>query len=189
MGLEKKETLSLLMTIILIAIIVGLIYTNAIKSSDVSSAVSYTLVAGVVSVLVWGFRSRIKSTNENLPQRSGSETLVSKKRENQTEDNPTKLRHKTMRLRVDHYDELKLALKREERITGKINADGFFNIYFLTESSYRSFRNDLPFKHIDGGEEVSHFQVDFVASRKGIYYIVIENADKKNIVAEMELYI
>jgi len=83
---------------------------------------------------------------------------------------------------------LRLNLKKSDLITGKISSDGFFNVYFLTESSFRSFRNENNFQRLEGSEDVSHFEPNFEAPRKGTYYLALENADKKNIVVEVELF-
>lgn len=73
------------MAIIIIVVIVGLLYTSAITSTDVSSAVSYTLVAGIVGVLMWGFKSRIIHKIENngvkRTQIDKHESVESKKKE------------------------------------------------------------------------------------------------------------
>lgn len=112
--------------------------------------------------------------------------LLNQRKRNQVENQPRIIHRKTIKLRVDEYDDIKLSLKKGNKITGKVSSDGFFDIYFLTESSFRSFKNDNNFQY-DGSEVVSHFEPQFEATRKGIFYVVLQNADKKNIVVEMDL--
>lgn len=183
----KKEYLSIIITIILIGSIVGLLSTNVIPFSDVSSAIAYVLVAGIIGVLIWGFKSKITSkikTNEKefrIHDKKGSI-------QSNDERKPKNIAHKTIKVHLEEYEEIKLNLKKNEVIKGQLSSDGFFNIYFLTESSFRSFKNNNNFQSLDGSKEVSHFVVNFDVPRRGTYFVVFENADKKNIVVNMELY-
>lgn len=177
----------MVVAIVLVILISTLLITNVISFSDVSYAVAYVLVAGIIGVLVWGFKSKIiykiKIENKENSHQQRQESI--KLRE---EKKPETISKKTIKIRLEEYDELKLYRKKGEIIRGKISSDGFFNIYFLTESSYRSFKNESDFQSLDGSEDVSHFEVNFEIPRKAIYHVVLENADKKNIVVTIDLY-
>lgn len=183
----KKELSSVVVAIVLVILISALLITNVIRLSDVSSAVAYVLVAGIIGVLVWGFKSKInykiKIENKENSHQQRQESIKL-----QEEKKPKTISKKTIKIRLEESDELKLNLKRGEIIRGEISSDGFFNIYFLTESSFRSFKNDYSFQSLDGAEDVSHFEVNFEIPRKGIYHVVFQNADKKNIVVTINLY-
>ena len=183
----NKELLSIVIAIGLVSLIIGLLSTNAIRFSDVSSAIAYVFVAGIIGILVWGFKSKINSKikieNKENPHQQRQESIKL-----QEEKKPETISRKTIKIHRDEYDELKLYRKRGEIIRGEISSDGFFNIYFLTESSYRSFKNESDFQSLDGSEDVSHFEVNFEIPRKAIYHVVLENADKKNIVVTIDLY-
>ena len=154
-----------------------------IRFSDVSSAVAYVLVAGIIGVLLWGFKHKItKITQERKTKLNNEQTSLKKEK-------PKTISRKTIKIRLEEYNEIKVNLKRGEIITGKLSSDGFFNIYFLTESSYHSFKNDNNFKMLDGEEDVKHYTPSFEVSRKGIYYIIFDNADRKNIVVDVDLYV
>jgi len=153
-----------------------------VRFSDVSSAVAYVLVAGIIGVLLWGFKHKITSITQERKMKLNNEQMSSKK-----EDKPKIISRKTIKIRLDEYDEIKVNLKRGEIITGKISSDGFVSIYFLTESSYRSFKNNYNFNMLDGEDDVTNYEPSFEVSRKGTYYIVFENSDKKNIVVTIDL--
>ena len=177
----------MVVAIILVILISALLITNVIRFSDVSSAIAYVMVAGIIGVLIWGFKSKIyskiKTENKENSHQQRQESIKL-----QEEKKPETISRKTIKIRRDEYDELKLYRKRGEIIKGEISSDGFFNIYFLTESSYRSFKNENSFQFLDGAEDVSHFEVNFEIPRKAIYHVVFENADKKNIVDTIDLY-
>ena len=183
----KKEFLSIGITVVLVILIIGLLSTNVIRFSDVSSAVAYGIVVGIIGVLVWGFKAKIYykiKTEEDGDRFQHSKESIKLKEEKK----PKTITHKTIKIRLDNFHELKLSLKKGQVIRGEVSSDGFFNIYFLTESSFRSFKNDYSFQYLDGDDEVSNFTSDFEIPHKGIYYVVFQNADRKNIVITVDLY-
>ncbi|QLH08924.1 hypothetical protein [Candidatus Nitrosotenuis sp. DW1] len=184
---STRRKISVIIAIVCIATIVVFLVADIIRFTDVSSAIAAILVAGFIGSLVWGFK----------PQKFDEKLITSEKQEfstnnivrsNKVEKQPSKIQHKSVKLRVDEWDEKKLNLKRGAKITGKISSNGFFNVYFLTKSSYQSFKNDYNFNYLEGADEVSHFEPNFVISRSDDYYFVIQNEDKKNIVVNVELY-
>ena len=184
----SKRKISIIIAIVCTIVIVVFLLTNIIRFTDLSSSIAAILVAGMIGSLVWGFK----------PKKFNEKSITSEKQEhgiNNTNKSSTKIEkqslkilHKSVKLRVDGWNEEKLNLKRGIKITGKISSEGFFNVYFLTESSYRSFKNENNFHYLDGADEVSYFEVNFEVPRRDDYYFVIQNEDKKNIVANVELY-
>lgn len=182
-----KRTISVIVAIICGVTIAIFLLTNIIRFTDVSSAIAYILVAGIVGVLIWGFKPRISDKiDHNETKEKPREKEV--KTKDEVEDRPKKIQRKTIKVRVEEYDELRLNLRKGDLITGKISSDGFFNVYFLTESSFKSFKNDYNFHDLGGSENVSHFEPEFEAPRKDTFYVVLQNADKKNIVVNVELF-
>ncbi len=184
----KKEPLSIVITIILIGSITALVATNVIRFSDISSAVAYVLVAGIIGVLVWGFKGKI---NPKLRiEKDEDETQYEEESvESDDEKEEEKIARKTIKLRLEEFEEIKLYLRRDEKLRGEISSDGFFDFFIMTESSFKSFKKDNTFHYLDGGEAVSHFEVDCEIPRRGIYFIVIENTDDKNIVVNVNLLV
>jgi len=124
----KKESLSVIITIILISSITVLLSTNLIRFSDISSAVAYVLVAGIIGVLVWGFKEKIDSQIKS----SKNGEIVKHKKESKSDDekNQEKIVRKTVKLHLEEYEEIKLNLRRDDQIKGEISSDGFFNFLF-----------------------------------------------------------
>ena len=183
----KKELSSVVVAIILVILISALLITNVIRLSDISYAVAYVIIAGIIGVLLWGFKAKINyqiKNEENANRFQHTEESAKLK----VEKNSKTISQKTIKIRLDNYHELKLSLKKGQVIRGKVSSDGCFNIYFLTESSFRSFKNDYSFQDLDGDDEVSNFTFDFEVPSKGIYHIVFQNADRKNIVVTVNLY-
>jgi len=182
----NKQVLSVIIAIGL-AIFIGILAsTNIIRFSDVSSAIAYGLVVAIIGVLVWGFKSKIYDKfkiehKENFHE--DKQKLITSTEEKK----PKTICRKTIKIHVDEHDDLKLNLKRGQIIRGEISSDGFFNIYFLTPSSFRSFKKEYGFQYL-GDEEVLHYESNFEVPSKGIYHIVFQNADKKNIVVSVNLY-
>lgn len=188
--IPQREYISIVIAIICIGVIIAFVATNVISFSDISSAIAYVLIGGIIAILGWGFKPRIigAPVNKELDRKTHFDNESKKKTKELARVEPKKIQHKTVKLRIDEYEDQKLNLKRGTKITGKISSDGFFNTYFITESSYRSFKNELGFQHLEGAENVSYFEPNFEVQRNGNYYFVIEHADKKNIVVNVELY-
>jgi len=182
-----KRKISVIIAIVCVIAIVIFLVTDIITSTDVSSSIAAILVAGIIGSLVWGFKPQ-KFDERSSTEKQEFRTNNTDKSNTKIEKQPSKIQHKSVKLRVDEWDERKLNLKRGTKITGKISSEGFFNVYFLTESSYRSFKNEYNFNYLEGAEEVSHFEPNFEVSRRGDYYFVIQNKYKKNIVVNVELY-
>ena len=177
----------MVVAIVLVILISALLITNVIRLSDVSSAIAYVMVAGIIGVLVWGFKSKINSKIK-IANKENSHQQKQESIKLQEEKKPETISRKTIKIRLEEYDELKLHCKKGAIIRGEISSEGFFNIYFLTESSYRSFKNEYSFQPLVEAEDVSHFEVNFEIPRKAIYHIVFQNADRKNIVVTVNLY-
>jgi len=190
MALEKQEYVGVIISVCIVITILILLFTNMIKFSDVSAAIASILVAGISGVLVWGFRSRItgKTTESIRKEKMSNQEIMEKTRKYESTDNKERIKS-TLKIRVDDYKVYEFNLKRGERITGKILSDGIFNVYFLTKSSFRSFENGNGFSSIDAIEEAHFFEPNFEAPRRDLFFIVIENEDKTNIIVDIELYV
>lgn len=59
--MDHKEVLAILVASLLAVVLLGGIYESLWMLNSVVSLIPYFLVAGIVGVLVWGFRSRVES--------------------------------------------------------------------------------------------------------------------------------
>lgn len=189
MHLKTQESKSIGIALILAVLILISLFAHMIKSSDVSTAVAGVLVAGIGSVLVWGFRSRISKASVNAEKDVPSPQIIVKESiKNEIVENVDKIKN-TIKIRTKDYKVYEFNLKKGQKISGKISSDGTFNMYFLTKSSFRSFKNDMGFNPLDGIDDAHYFEPNFRISRKDTIYTVIENSDKTNIVVSVELYV
>lgn len=191
MNLKNQEYASIGIIVALVIAIFVSLFTNVIKSSDVSTAIAAVLVSGIGGALVWGFRSRIISNSVSSIRKeklSDSIMMDANSRKQEKAHDKEKIKS-TLKIRTKDYKVYEFNLKKGEKITGMISSDGIFNVYFLTRSSFRSFKNDFGFSSIDAIEEAHSFEPIFIAPRKDIFFTVIENADKNNIVVDVELYV
>ncbi len=99
---------------------------------------------------------------------------------------PKPLLREQCKVRVGEWVYYKLDLQQDEALTVVLSSDGFFDAYFFTESSFRTFDKGADASELDGTEEVRRYEVDFVAPRTARYYLVIQNHDKKNIVVDVK---
>lgn len=189
MNLKIREYQSIMIIVILSVLILIALFANLVKSSDVSSAIAVALVTGIGGALVWGFRSRITGkSGDHIKKEKLSDNIDIDSRNQEKMKNKEKVKSK-LKITVDDYKFYEFNLRKSERITGMVSSDGIFNMYFLTKSSLRSFQNGGGFSSIDAIEDAHYFEPNFVAPRKDIFFTVIENADKKNIIVDIELYV
>ena len=87
------------------------------------------------------------------------------------------------------YLSLDMDLDAGKEMIGEVSADGIVNVYVLTEENLTS---------IDAGEEfwseaveegVEEATVRFTASEKGTWFLVVENADDKDVTATVSVRI
>ena len=69
MGLSIRESGSIGIAIILVIAVVDLLDTTTIviAAEDVTYAIAAILIAGVIGVLVWGFKPRMTRSDDSTP--------------------------------------------------------------------------------------------------------------------------
>lgn len=91
------------------------------------------------------------------------------------------------RIRPSEFVHYKLDLEADEILEVTLTSDGFFDAYFFTESSFKTFDHGGEARELEGTEEVRHYETRFGGSRRGRYYLVIQNHDKATIVADVQI--
>jgi membrane protein implicated in regulation of membrane protease activity len=127
-----------------------------------------------------------KQKTENIRKAPLSTPTISEKKERPVRLGGHLLREKT-KIRIGEYAHYKIKLGPSETIEGHLSSDGFFDAYFFTESSFRTFDRGGEARELEGTEDVSHYEPRFEASREGTFFLVIQNHDKKNIVVDVQL--
>jgi len=70
-----------------------------------------------------------------------------------------------------HYD---LRIGADEKITGEISSDNYFNVYFLTPRNFTKYTDgEEDFKYEYGTEHASRLKVNFTPGKAGRFYCII----------------
>ena len=99
------------------------------------------------------------------------------------------LREETIRVSPDYGLYYDYELKRGEHLKGEISSDVSVDIYFLDNKNFRKWDNDKTFDYEDCTVSIYETQIDFVAPKKGTWYLLIENSGKKSAKVKVRLYV
>jgi hypothetical protein len=79
-------------------------------------------------------------------------------------------------------------IDEDEKITGEISSDDYFNVYFVTPHNFTKHQNgEKDFRYEYGTEHASRMKVNFTPTRAGKFYCVIESAVKADIDVNVSL--
>jgi hypothetical protein len=68
-----------------------------------------------------------------------------------------------------------------EKVAGEILSEDYFNVYFATPRNFARYEAGEDFKHEYGTEHASKIKINFVPSKPGKFYCMIQNASKADI--------
>jgi hypothetical protein len=86
-----------------------------------------------------------------------------------------------------HYD---FTIDPNERITGEISSDSYFNVYFVTPRNFTKYNDgDDDFKYEYGTEHASRLKVNFAPGKAGRFYCIIESATQASIDVNVSLHV
>jgi hypothetical protein len=86
-----------------------------------------------------------------------------------------------------HYD---FRIGENEKVTGEIFSDDYFNVYFVNPRNFTKYENgDEDFKYEYGTEHASRMKANFIPSRAGKFYCIIESASEADIDVNVRLYV
>jgi hypothetical protein len=86
-----------------------------------------------------------------------------------------------------HYD---FRIDENEKLTGDISSDDYFNVYFVTPRNFKEYENgNEDFKYEYGTEHASKMKVNFIPNKAGRFYIIIESASQADIDVNVSLHI
>jgi hypothetical protein len=175
MHLSMQEAFAVVIAATLAVSTLILLYSNIIGWTDLSNALTGVMLSGIIGAIVWGFKTRIFMGSVH-------NTAFQHIRKSYRE------RHRT-KVRSGEHRSFKYELAKGESIVGTLSSDGYFNVYFLTESSFRSYVSGGRFKAVRMREEVTYVEPNFDAPRTGIYFVVLRNSDTKDISLDVNLSI
>ena len=86
-----------------------------------------------------------------------------------------------------HYD---FRINADEKITGEISSDNYFNVYFLTPRNFTKYTDgEEDFKYEYGTEHASRLKVNFAPGKAGKFYCIIESASQASIDVNVSLHV
>jgi hypothetical protein len=78
----------------------------------------------------------------------------------------------------------------DEKITGEISSESYFNVYFVTPRNFTRYTNgDEDFKYEYGTERASRLKVNFAPNKVGKFYCIIESASQTSIDVNVSLHV
>jgi hypothetical protein len=85
-----------------------------------------------------------------------------------------------------HYN---LKVGENEKVTGEISSNDYFDVYFLTPRNFTEYDNDEDFSYEYGTEHASKMRVNFIPKKPGKFYCTIHNEADKDIDVNVKLYL
>jgi hypothetical protein len=86
-----------------------------------------------------------------------------------------------------HYN---FTIGADEKITGEILSESYFNVYFVTPRNFTKYTNgNKDFKYEYGTEHASRLTVNFIPSKAGRFYCIIESATQASIDVNVSLHV
>jgi len=86
-----------------------------------------------------------------------------------------------------HYN---FTIGADEKITGEISSDSYFNVYFVTPRNFTKYTDgEEDFKYEYGTEHASRLKVNFTPGKAGKFYCIIESASQASIDVNVSLHV
>lgn len=79
-------------------------------------------------------------------------------------------------------------LEKNDHLKGRIISDDPLDIYFVNKTNFQKWEKDREFFIDNCNESVLDAKIDYVASRKGTWYILIENNGRKSAKVKVTLH-
>jgi hypothetical protein len=144
---------------------------------EVAGTLAATAI-GVVSMIIAIERQETKRNESGMPEQP------------KVESDEGLLWEETILVSKDscsHYD---FAIGADEKITGEISSENYFNVYFVTPRNFTKYsKGDEDFRYEYGTEHASRLKVNFVPGKAGRYYCVIESASHASIDVNVSLHV
>jgi hypothetical protein len=133
---------------------------------------------GVVSVLVAIVRQETKNGPTNIvasPQSEADEGL---------------LWEESILVSKNSCSHYSFSIEENERLTGEISSDDYFNMYIVTPRNFREYQDgNEEFSYEYGTEHASKLKVNFIPDKAGKFYCIIESASKTDIDVNVSLHL
>jgi len=98
--------------------------------------------------------------------------------------------NETLSIKKKGFQQYNVVLKRGETLRGEIHSDAPVNIYFMDESNFKKYiRGNRRFLPEDGKDDFWEGSIEFFASRKDVWFLVLENEGKESVKVKVYLYV
>ncbi len=91
------------------------------------------------------------------------------------------------RIEEGDYLSYKVELDKGEEVVGEVSSDGDLNVYVLNEDNLTALDLDQEFWYEAGNEGVRNSNLHFTAPEDGEWFLVVENADTKEVTAAIKV--
>ena len=156
--------------------------------------VSLSLVLGLFSVIAWEVVTVLVAVFIGIPTLITQVNVKPKEeeREQKREVKPKErdiLREETIRVSPHAYGYYyEFELSRGEHLKGEISSDSPIDIYFVDNANFKKWDKNRTFDNEYCNESVLETMIDYVAPRKGTWYLIMENNGRKSAIVKVCLY-
>jgi hypothetical protein len=170
--------------------------TGAIAAVGIVLAVLF-VVLGVVRILPWEAAGTLAATTIGVVSMVIALERQETRRKEATTPEQSKLESEEGLLweesilvsknSCSHYN---FTIGADEKITGEISSNSYFNVYFVTPRNFTKYTNgDKDFKYEYGTEHASRLKVNFAPVKAGKFYCIIESASQASIDVNVSLHV
>jgi len=162
--------------------------------------VSLSLVLGLSSIVTWEIVAVLITASIGIPsliltyEKRRAEVSVKPKKESREQEQGIIAEEKrilceeTVQVSPVYGCYYSFELKRGEHLKGEIISDSSIDIYFMDSTNFKKWDKDRTFNYEDCNESVLETKIDYVAPRKGTWYLIIENNGRKSARVKVCLY-
>jgi hypothetical protein len=170
----------------LILIISGILFVSLFVALGFLNLLSWTVVGIFCTILIGVFGWLV-----NLTLRAKEATASIKEK---AEKRPTSRRsivNKEIAVYPDSYETFAVELKEKQHLFGEISSKDVINVFLVTRYALSKFENEEEFSYEDcgTGEGIKRTRIDFVPSKTGRWFLIIENKGEEETSVKVSLFV
>lgn len=94
----------------------------------------------------------------------------------------------TISIDAGDYGSYDFELTKGDQVTGDISSDVPVDVWFLDEKNFDKFERKKRFEEEDGTEQIYETKLNFLTSKKGLWFVAIANSSKTKAKVKVRLY-
>lgn len=91
-------------------------------------------------------------------------------------------------MEAEEYAYYEFELSKRDQVKGEVSSDEPLDVWFLDEKNFDKYERDKSFEEEDGTESIYEAKLAFKATKKGSWFVVIENRSETDADVEVRLY-